>query len=394
LSPVRRTVPGFVALEHRFAVPLRHDEPDGERIELFVRELRAPRAAEEERPYLLFLNGGPGQPCRRPLRATDWLATALEEFHVLLMDQRGTGLSTPANGRTLPARGDARAQAEYLTHFRADNIVRDAEHVRASITGGAPWSILGQSFGGFCATTYLSLAPEGLREAFITGGLPPVGRSVDEVYRALAKRLAKRVELYFERYPDDRERWAQVSDRWLRGAALGVGMSSGPEELHYLIEYGAESPVFVEAARQAASMNAFPLYALLHEAIYAEGEATRWAAQRVVDEVGAPELPGEMIFPWMFEDDPALRPLAEVAELLAQKDDWPALYDADRLRRNEVPVVAAVYLDDVYVEAEFSLATADLIRGTRTWVTNELQHDGVRAEGTFARLLAMLRGEV
>ncbi len=140
-------------------------------------------------------------------------------------------------------------------------------------------------------------------------------------------------------------------------------------------------------------MNAFPLYALLHEAIYAEGEATRWAAQRVVEEVGAPELPGEMIFPWMFEDDPALRPLAEVAELLAAKDDWPALYDVDRLRRNEVPVVAAVYLDDVYVDAELSLATADLIRGTRTWVTNELQHDGVREEGTFARLLAMLRGE-
>jgi hypothetical protein len=35
------------------------------------------------------------------------------------------------------------------------------------------WSILGQSFGGFCCATYLSLAPEGLLEALITGGIPP-----------------------------------------------------------------------------------------------------------------------------------------------------------------------------------------------------------------------------
>ena len=31
--------------------------------------------------------------------------------------------------------------------------------------------MLGQSFGAFCVTCYLSLAPEGLREAFLTGGL-------------------------------------------------------------------------------------------------------------------------------------------------------------------------------------------------------------------------------
>ena len=99
--------------------------------------------------------------------------------------------------------------------------------------------MLGQSFGGFCATTYLSLAPEGLREVFITGGLPPVGRSVDEVYEALVPRLTSAASsVYFERYPEDRERWARAA-RWLRAVAQVVGMSSGPEELHYLIEHGA-----------------------------------------------------------------------------------------------------------------------------------------------------------
>ena len=44
------------------------------------------------------------------------------------------------------------------------------------------WSILGQSFGGFCVVAYLSAHPGSLREAFITGGLPPLDAGIDEVY--------------------------------------------------------------------------------------------------------------------------------------------------------------------------------------------------------------------
>lgn len=35
--------------------------------------------------------------------------------------------------------------------------------------GGGRWSLLGQSFGGFCCATYLSLAPEALTEVLMTG---------------------------------------------------------------------------------------------------------------------------------------------------------------------------------------------------------------------------------
>src|SRR3712207_8283847 len=60
---------------------------------------------------------------------------------------------------------------------------------------------------------------------------------------------------------------------------------SGPERLHYLAEYATAAPaVFAEQARELLSHTARPLYALLHEAIYAQGEATGWAAQRVLDE--------------------------------------------------------------------------------------------------------------
>ena len=42
-------------------------------------------------------------------------------------------------------------------------------------------------------------------------------------------------------------------------------------------------------------------------------------------------------------------PLRETANILADKDDWPALYDLDQLARNEVPTFAAVYYEDMYV---------------------------------------------
>ena len=61
--------------------------------------------------------------------------------------------------------------------------------------------MLGQSFGGFTTLTYLSFAPEGLREALITGGLSPVGRSADDVYGATYGQAAAALERYYARYP-------------------------------------------------------------------------------------------------------------------------------------------------------------------------------------------------
>ena len=125
---------------------------------------------------------------------------------MLLLDQRGTGRSTPV-GPIIP--GDtAEAQAAYLTLFRADSIVRDAEWIRQEL-GVDRWSVLGQSFGGFTSMTYLSIAPEGLREAFITGGLSPIGRPVDDIYGATYRRLMRSNRRYFERYPEDRARAAE-----------------------------------------------------------------------------------------------------------------------------------------------------------------------------------------
>ena len=199
-------VPGAVLTEREHSVPLDHNRPEGPRITVFTREVAAPDGAA--RPYLLFLQGGPGIEATRPTSPpSGWMKRAIEDYRVLLLDQRGTGRSTPV-GPEIPG-SSPEEQARYLTHFRADSIVRDAEHIRREL-GVERWSVLGQSFGGFTSMTYLSLAPEGLRAALITGGLSPVGRPPDDVYRATSVRLIEKNRAYFERYPGDRARVAEI----------------------------------------------------------------------------------------------------------------------------------------------------------------------------------------
>jgi pimeloyl-ACP methyl ester carboxylesterase len=421
--------PGVVLTDHVFAVPLDHARPDGEQIEVFAREVVARGSESADLPWLVFFQGGPGFGAPRPIGRDSWLDRALRDYRVLLLDQRGTGASTPATRQTLARLPTAAAQADYLAHFRADSIVADAELIRPQVTGGAPWSVLGQSFGGFCAVSYLSAAPGGLSEAFITGGLPGLSASADDVYRLTYAVVAAKNRAHYARYPQDVGRARRIAQAVTdcpaalpgggtltaaRFQALGhsLGSSTGSHQLHYLLENAFAGPEladeFLYRAEESLRYGSAPLYALLHEPCYAQGSATRWAAQRVRAEFGefdalaalaadAPVLfTGEMVYPWVLEHDPALRPLAAAGELLAQRADWPALYDAAQLARNEVPVVAAVYADDMYVPSELSLQTAANIRGLRAWVTNEYEHDGLRVSNgaVLDRLIAMARGDV
>jgi hypothetical protein len=89
---------------------------------------------------------------------------------------------------------------------------------------------------------------------------------------------------------------------------------------------------------------------------------------------------GEMIYPFMFSAYPELAKLKEVGEALAQEKDWPRLYDEEQLARNEVPVYAAVYIDDMYVDFELSMERARGIRGIKTFVTNTMYHNAIRAK--------------
>ena len=102
-----------------------------------------------------------------------------------------------------PRLGSAAAQAKYLAHLRADSIVLDCELIRRQRCGERPWSVLGQSFGGFCTVSYLSFAPHGMAEALIAGGLPGLAAHAEAVYRITYGLCADRCGAHYERYPDD-----------------------------------------------------------------------------------------------------------------------------------------------------------------------------------------------
>ena len=79
-----------VLTEREHSVPLDHARPDGPKITVFTREVAAPDGAA--RPYLVFLQGGPGIEATRPTSPpSGWMKRALEDYRVLLLDQRGTG---------------------------------------------------------------------------------------------------------------------------------------------------------------------------------------------------------------------------------------------------------------------------------------------------------------
>eukprot|EP00850_Spirogloea_muscicola_P000731 SM000003S10976 [mRNA] locus=s3:46343:49800:- [translate_table: standard] len=419
--------------------------------------LPAPMVNSRERapplPYLLFLQGGPGHEAPRPAEAAGWLADAVKSHRVVLLDQRGTGLSTALSVAALAQLGPPDAQAAYLAHFRADSIVRDAELLRAALLpGGDRWTVLGQSFGGFCTVTYLSMAPEGLKRALLAGGLPPIDRgcTAEQVYRACFRQVAAQTAKYYRPFPQDAQLVRDIvlhlhesggvalpsggvlSPRGLQVLGLsGLGSQGGFERLHFLFERAWEAQLVPGASRQLseAFLHGYDawlgfatslLYAILHEAIYCQGAASAWAAQRVRDELDAAfdpvraaeagedvpftgEVPFsaaqavlQMIFPWMFDEMAGLQPLKATAHLLAAKADWSDLYDKAALNANSVPVAAVAYYEDMYVSLPLSEATAGEIAGLRLWVTSEYMHSGIREDGprVLARLLALASDRV
>ncbi len=421
-------LPGLVLTGHEFTLPLDHARPGGPQITVFGREVVAPGKEDADLPWLVFFQGGPGFPSPRPDTCSGWLKRALQDYRVFLLDERGTGRSTPVTHETLARFASPQAQAEYLTHFRADSIVQDAECIRRELLGPeGRWTALGQSFGGFCVTHYLSAAPEGLAGALITGGLPALDRPTDDIYRVAYPRLLERNRRYFERYPEDQPLARQIADylathdvqlpgggrlspRRFQALGMAFGGRGGFERVHYLLESAwvdgawgqALSYEFLRGVENAHSFDTNPIYALLHEAEYCQNDASRWSAERVRGDFAefdpAPGRPlyftGEMVYPWMFEDYACLRPLREAADLLAEYDGWPRLYDLDVLRANTVPCAAAVYYDDMYVARIYSEEAAQVIRGIRLWVTNEYEHSGLRNDGErlLGRLLDMLHG--
>jgi pimeloyl-ACP methyl ester carboxylesterase len=424
--PNRTAIDRMVVTAHRIDVPVDWNEPSGPKISVFAREVvAAEHAGDPKRPAIVWFQGGPGFESGHPDQRGGWLEQLLTRYRVVLLDQRGTGLSTPLDARALPF-ADPATLGEYLSNFRADSIVRDADRMRAALYGeDSDWYVFGQSFGGFCSLTYLSLLPEHITGVIITGGFAPVLHETDEICVRLTNHVASRNADFYSRFPDDAARVRRIVDHLestndvdgsgqrlsaRRFLALGVklGLQHGAAELHGIIEradndleqLGVLGGSVHEDVGDVMSPSTNPIYTVLHEPAYSCGPASRWAADRAVradaryalDAQPAPCFTGEAVFPWMLEELAPLRPLREVADVLAEREGWPSLYDVPQLRVNTVPTVGTIYWDDEYVERTMAIEAASLLGTSKVWITNEYEHGAYRVDPKRVadRLFSML----
>ena len=198
--------------------------------------------------------------------------------------------------------------------------------------------------------TYLSIAPEGLREAFITGGLSPIGRPVDDVYAATYGAARREEPRYFARYPDDRARVRDILRRLddeevgcptatgsPRGgsASSGCGWATAPASSTSTTCSSCRSGRrrSCTTSRDGACASARnPIYATLHESSYADGVADPLVGGAPAARRGRGEgyFTAEHVFPWMWEDYGGAAVAPRRRDLLAEHP-WPRLYDADQL---------------------------------------------------------------
>ncbi|KAI1082883.1 Alpha/Beta hydrolase protein [Whalleya microplaca] len=446
-------VPGkLLVKELWFEVPLDHSKPDSKTIRLFARSavkyekpIVEPSPSEVvQRPFLVYLQGGPGFGCSAPQDSPLSKHMLDRGYELLLLDQRGTGLSCPVSANTLELVGGPQEQADYLKLFRADTLVKDSEAVRLCLTKDFPpekkkWTTFGQSFGGMMTLTYLSFAPEGLRECFITGGLAALDKGPSEVYQATYRKCIERNNAYYKKFPEDIAAVKWVAEKILElGGEKGVplpaggfltvqrlmtigldlGMDGGIDRVHNIIlrmkadldQFGIFTRFTLNALEENNSWDTAPIYTLLHEPCwcFGPGVAGNWAAEGVGKTLGEYQwlrkdwaglaslgdkplyFSGEMIYPFHFETCSELIKLKETAHKLAEFDQWPDLYDIGQLGKNDVPVYAASY-NDMFVDADLARITASRVRNIKVFETNVLFHNALRSkpDDVFRELLKL-----
>lgn len=339
--------------KHRVFLESLTDRSPRQRAEAYVQTYHQAKDLDDT---VLYLQGGPGFGAPTPVTGLgvakgsgSWADAALYQCNyrrIVLMDQRGTGRSTPITKQTLemqfpalftgdttgdqPDTSALQEATDYMAQFRADNIVRDAERIREALLYEdveaddederlrvAPWGCsLGQSYGGFCSMTYMSQVDRPPKIMLLTGGIGPMmDKDAVDVYGRLWDRVRTRNQLYYAMYPGDVARVRRIVRKLMRDSVrlpsggqltprrfllLGIALGSSPSSfasMHELISTvfanadveSDEDLVFTRAFLKKmdsiASFDDHPIYYWMHESIYADGtekSPTQWAAERAL----------------------------------------------------------------------------------------------------------------
>lgn len=437
---------GFLVMKMHFQVPLMQGtDISGELIDVYAelvygapglpphngltldQTLQSITARTKNNSILLYLCGGPGD--GNPALAYPELNKIILErlaLPVLYVNFRGTG-DVGDESRVCAANLAARAHrsglsaAEYLALFRQDSIAADLESIRLCL-GGVKYRLVGQSFGGWVAMTYLSRRPEALEVVYLTGGMPPIGKTPEQVYDALYRLVERENEKYYAEHQEDKALILRIT-RWLEGNDVSLNVEKpenkrqavpagkltakgfmtmgrhfgrgkpGRDWVHSVVNSFAddierEGEISNEAIAEFLKLNGTgfklhlrPLYAAVHELIYCTGPgvASEWAAQRLGRqrknfrwledgfEFAKSEdtlyFSGEMIYQFMLKDaGEELEPFIKPADVLARSTQWSELYDEEQLRQTTVPVKALIYPNDMFLDFGFSTEAAKRIR--------------------------------
>jgi pimeloyl-ACP methyl ester carboxylesterase len=187
--------------------------PDGRRITLRLALVPA-RASRPEPDPVLFLAGGPGQSALEAYPTGQAaFRPLLARRHVLLVEQRGTGgsspLTCPLPDWKVPAAQDAAGAREQARaclrrydgkadprHYTTSDYLRDLERVRQAL-GIAHVNLAGGSYGTRVALEYLRRHPDAVRSVFIDSVVPPElalgqdhARNLEDALGAIAARCA------------------------------------------------------------------------------------------------------------------------------------------------------------------------------------------------------------
>jgi pimeloyl-ACP methyl ester carboxylesterase len=167
-------VQGVEARCGTFAVPENRARPNGRRIGLRVVVLPAlTKPARED--AVAYLAGGPGDAATQQAVDQGWQSSALRLHRdLLLVDQRGTGGSSPRGGD--------------VTQYGTRSAMDDLDAVRAAL-GYRRLDLIGSSYGATAAQVYLRLHPSSVRTLVLLGGtaidVPFFGRYAVDAHRAL-----------------------------------------------------------------------------------------------------------------------------------------------------------------------------------------------------------------